>query len=85
MGELWEFVAIFFGVPVALLVREIDNQRLRVGALIGLSLVIGFGVSALAGELSESIAFGFLDSLQCAVAAGVTLYLLARYKVGKFL
>jgi hypothetical protein len=83
MGELWEFVAIFLGVPVALLVRQIDNQRRRYGALVALSLVVGFAVSALAGELSESIGFAFFDALQCAAGAGVSLYVMARFKIGE--
>ena len=82
MGELWEFVAIFLGVPVALLVRQIDNQRLRGAALVAVSLVIGISVATLAGELSESIAFGFFDALQCAVAAAVTLVVMARLRTG---
>jgi hypothetical protein len=80
---MWEFIAILFGVPVAFLVREIDNQRLRYGGLIALSLVVGFGVAELAGELAESIGFGFFDALQCAAGAAVTLYVLARYQVRK--
>jgi hypothetical protein len=58
---MYEFVAILAGVPVALLVRQIDNQRLRADAVIALSLAIGFAVAALAGELSENIGFGFFS------------------------
>jgi len=83
MGELWEFVAIFLGVPVALLVSRIDNRRLRYGALVAASLVVGFAVSAAAGELAENIGFGFFDALQCAAGAGVTLWVMARYKIGQ--
>ena len=83
MGELWEFVAIILGVPVALLVRQIDNQRLRYGALAALSLAVGFVVSALAGELSKSIGFAFFDALQCAVGAVVTIWVMARFKIGQ--
>jgi hypothetical protein len=83
MGELWEFAAIFLGVPVALLVRQIDNQRLRYGALAALSLAVGFAVSAAAGELSKSIGFGFFDALQCAAGAGVTIWVMARFKIGQ--
>jgi hypothetical protein len=79
---MYEFVAILAGVPVALLVRQIDNQRLRIGAVIALSLVIGFAVAALAGELSENIGFAFFDALQVAACAVVTLYVLARFKIG---
>jgi hypothetical protein len=79
---MYEFVAILAGVPVALLVRQIDNQRMRGGAVIALSLVIGFAVAALAGELSENIGFGFFDALQVAAGTVVTLYVLARFKIG---
>jgi hypothetical protein len=79
---MYEFVAILAGVPVALLVRQIDNQRLRVGAVVALSMVIGFAVAALAGELSENIGFGFFDALQVAAGAVVTLFVLVRFKIG---
>jgi uncharacterized membrane protein len=75
-------VAILAGVPVALLVRQIDNERLRAGAIIALSLVIGFAVVALAGELSENIGFGFFDAVQAAAGAVVTLVVMTRFRIG---
>jgi hypothetical protein len=79
---MYEFVAILAGVPVAMLVRQIDNQRMRIGAVIALSLVIGFAVAGLAGELAENIGFGFFDALQVAAGAMVTIVVMARLRIG---
>ena len=77
---MYEFMAVLAGIPVGLLARQLSGQQLRIAALIVMSLVVGFTVSALAGELSESILFGFFDALQCAAGAAVTWALVSRYR-----
>jgi hypothetical protein len=77
---VYEFLAILAGIPVGFLIRQIEQPRLRWASLLVISLVAGFMVSALAGELAESIGFGFFDALQVAAGAAVTWALVSRYR-----
>ncbi|MFL5758845.1 MAG: hypothetical protein ACJ789_03855 [Thermomicrobiales bacterium] len=77
---MFEFLAILAGIPVGLMAHQFANQRWRVASLLVLSLVIGFTVAAVAGELAANIGFGFFDALQCAAGAAVTWALVARYR-----
>jgi hypothetical protein len=77
---VYEFIAILAGIPVGFLIRQIDQPRLRWASLVVISLVAGFMVSALAGELADSIGFAFFDALQVAAGAAVTYVLVSRYR-----
>jgi hypothetical protein len=77
---MYEVFPVAAGVIVALLVRQVVDLRLR-GAIVGvLSIVAGFAAATISGEIEASVAFVLFDAAQFALAAGVTLYAVARWR-----
>jgi hypothetical protein len=60
------------------------TDRARSGLLLATSVAVGAGVSALAGELSESVVYVAWDATQVAVGGLAALALLARRRHRRF-
>ncbi|MGH2530937.1 MAG: hypothetical protein ACRDJW_01405 [Thermomicrobiales bacterium] len=75
---VYEFLALLSGVLVGLVAWQVHRARMRVAAVSSMSLAVGVLVATISGEIMESWAFALLATVQVAIAAAVTMALLAR-------
>lgn len=68
-----EIIPVVLGVLLAFATRSIVPSRTRLMVLVAASLVLGFLVSALVGELALSWGFIWVDALFVLTAAAVTI------------
>jgi|GEM_PF-2546059 len=68
-----EIIPVVLGVLLAFATRSIVPSRTRLMVLVAASLVVGFLVSALVGELALSWGFIWVDALFVLAAAAVTI------------
>ncbi len=68
-----EIIPVVLGVLLAFATRSIVPSRTRLIVLVAASLVLGFLVSAIVGELAISWGFIWVDALFVLAAAGVTI------------
>lgn len=68
-----EIIPVVLGVLLAFATRSIVPSRTRLMVLVAASLVLGFLVSALVGELALSWGFIWVDALFVLAAAAVTI------------
>jgi hypothetical protein len=73
-------IAVLSGVLVGCVIWHVHRPRMRVAALVALSISIGVLVSAISGEIIESWAFVLVDTAQVAFAAVATLVVLTRFR-----
>ena len=72
-AEMQEIIPVVLGVLLAFATRSIVPSRTRLMVLVAASLVLGFLVSALVGELALSWGFIWVDALFVLAAAAVTI------------
>ena len=77
---VYEFLALLSGVLVGFVAWQVHRARMRAVAVAAMSLAVGVLVASISGDILESWAYALLDSAQVAVAATVTLALLARLR-----
>ena len=75
-----EVFPIASGIAVAVLTQRLTAPRLRLAALVVLSLLVGFLASLISGELTLSWGFIWVDALLVLFAAGVTLALTTAWQ-----
>jgi len=68
-----EVIPVVLGVLLALATRSVSPPRTRLTVLVAASLVLGFLVSAIVGELALSWGFIWVDALFVLAAAAVTI------------
>ncbi len=68
-----EIIPVVLGVLLAFATRSIVPSRTRLIVLVAASLVLGFLVSAIVGELAISWGFIWVDALFVLAAAAVTI------------
>ncbi|MEZ4615534.1 MAG: hypothetical protein R2867_08475 [Caldilineaceae bacterium] len=75
---MFEFVPLLSGIVLGLLIYQLQGRVTKGIVIVLLSLLIGYGVSALSGELALSWLYLVFDMSQTLFAAVVTQFLLAR-------
>jgi uncharacterized membrane protein len=76
---MYEMLALAAGVGLGLTVVQVPQRFRWLLCVVG-AMAIGVSVAALSGELAESWAFALFDTVQAAVAAGLTVYLVIAWR-----